>query len=86
MHNGTLREPYVRIGVPFAACKRGSDLDGPERLLSKETGVTETCAPVSTRKRVPESVSVTNSCGSRGPAIADAIVGPPWRFPVSWRP
>ena len=63
----------------MAACSGGPL--GPAFLSKGVAGMTETCAPVSTRKRRPV-LSVLNSCGSRGPADAVVTDGPPWRFPV----
>ena len=78
--------------VPLAACKGGPC--GPDCLSIAEAGVTETWAPVSTRKHLFEMPSVTKSWVSLEESCADAaaqhggseaggvIADPLWRFPA----
>ena len=47
--------PKVRIEVPLAATRRPELADGG--LSTRETGKTDTSAPLSTRKSLPEALS-----------------------------
>ena len=76
--NGTMRGQNVRMGVPLAAW-RGWHVE-PERLFIQVAGITDTCAPVSSRKRRLEFVHVITSCCCCGKAEVAFIVDPHIRF------
>ena len=79
-----MRAPNVRMGVLLAAW-RGWHVE-PARLFIQMACITDTCAPVSARKRRPDFVHVITGCCCCGTAEVALTVDPHDRFPgcVIW--